>query len=181
MPFAKHVTESIQMYEPGFSSPEPYYEECTLTIKDQDGKALLGSTDAQVKVRGNWTTCYDKKPLKIKFTEKQSLLGLNDSAAFKNWLLLVEYKDCSMLRNKAVLYAARQILGADGLYAADADFVQVEVNGKYLGLYLLAEMQQAGKNRVDVNESEVNYNGTDTGYFLEFYGYFDNELKLRSI
>ena len=178
-PIAKHVTESIKMYDPGFSAPEPYYENCTLTIKDGNGNALLESTDAQVKVRGNWTTCYDKKPLKIKFAEKQSLLGLNDSAAFKNWLLLAEYKDCSMLRNKAVLYAARQILGADGLYAADADFVQVEVNGKYQGLYLLAEMQQAGKNRVDIKEPEVDYKGTDIGYFLEFDGYFDNEDELH--
>lgn len=179
-PVAEHVTEQIQTYfEPDFDAPAPYYEECSVTLKYPDGKVLPGSADAQVKVRGNWTTVYQKKPLKIKFAEKQSLLGLNNSSAFKNWLLLAEYKDCSMLRNKSVLYAARQILGMDGLYAADADFVQIDVNGEYMGIYLLTEMQQAAENRVDISKPDNGYTGTDIGYFIEYDGYFDNEDDLR--
>lgn len=178
-PVAKHVTESMKMYDPSFDAPEPYYEDCTITLKDSDGSILLDGAEAQVKVRGNWTTIYEKKPLKVKFTEKQSVLGLNDSAEFRNWLLLAEYKDCSMLRNKAVLYAARQILGSDGLYASDSDFVQVELNGKYIGLYLLAEMQQESDNRINVSKPGKDYKGTDIGYFLEYDGYFDNEDDLH--
>ena len=34
---------------------------------------------------------------------------------------------------------SREILGADGLYAADADFVRVTINGEYWGVYLLAD------------------------------------------
>ncbi len=180
-PISRHVTEWIRRdFEPDFDAPEPYYEDCSVSLCGTDGKTLLDGADAQVKVRGNWTTVYPKKPLRIKFTEKQGLLGLNNSNAFRNWLLLAEYKDCSMLRNKAVLYAARQILGADGLYAADADFVQVEVNGEYMGLYLLTEMQQAAKNRVNITEAEENYTGTDIGYFLEYDGYFYTEDDLHS-
>ncbi len=179
-PVAKHVGEQIKNeYDPSFDAPVPYYEDCSITLKGSDGSTLMDSADAQVKVRGNWTTVYPKKPLRIKFAEKQGMLGLNDSAEFKNWLLLAEYKDCSMLRNKAVLYAARQIFGADGLYAADADFVQVEINGEYMGLYLLTEMQQAVNSRVDISKTEKEYTGTDIGYFLEYDGYFDNEDDLH--
>ena len=178
-PVAAHVTEIIKQWDNTFDAPAPYYEDCSITLTGSDGKVQLNGADAQVKVRGNWTTLYPKKPLKIKFSEKQDMLGLNNSSGFKNWLLLAEYKDCSMLRNKAVLYAARQILGADGLYAADADFAQIEINGEYMGLYLLAEMQQAVKDRVDISKVKKDYTGTDIGYFLEYDGYFENEDALH--
>jgi spore coat protein CotH len=94
--------------------PEPYYEACKITLTDTDNTVLLSGIDAQVKARGNWTTTYDKKALKIKFTQKQNMLGLNDGAQMKNWLLLAEYKDASMLRNKTALSIASEILEKDG-------------------------------------------------------------------
>ena len=88
-PFALHVSEAIASWTPGFEiPPAPYYEDCSVTIRDKDGNTILEPADAQVKVRGNWTTVYQKKPLKIKFAEKQGMLSLNDGAEQKNWLLL---------------------------------------------------------------------------------------------
>ncbi len=180
-PVAKHVAEAIASWTPDYEMPpEPYYEECTVTLKDGSGKTLLEPADAQVKVRGNWTTNYDKKPLRLKFNEKQSLLGLNGGTAFRNWLLLAEYKDASMLRNKAALYASREILGKDGLFAADCDFVQVEINGEYYGMYLLSDMQQVNEGRINITDPEKDYQGTDIGYFMEYDGYFYNEDELHS-
>lgn len=154
-PVAGHVSEAIASWTPNYKiPPEPYYEDCTITLKDKNGEVTVDSADAKVKVRGNWTTVYDKKPLKIKFNEKQSMLGLNNGAEQKSWLLLAEYKDASMLRNKAALYASREILGEDGLYAADTDFVQVIINGEYLGLYLLSDTQQVSSNRVNITEPQ---------------------------
>ena len=179
-PVARHVAESIATWTPNYDMPpEPYYEECTITLKDADGTKLLSPSGAQVKVRGNWTTVYPKKPLRIKFDEKQNMLGLNDGAEQRNWLLLAEYKDASMLRNKAALYASREILGADGLYAADSEFVQVEINGEYYGVYLLTDMQQVSSHRIDITEPTDGYEGTDTGYFLEYDGYYTNEDELH--
>lgn len=178
-PVAAHVAKLLRSWGEKCDAPAPYYEDCLISITGSDGKVELQPADAQVKVRGNFTTMYPKKPLRIKFAEKQSVLGLNGDAGFKNWLLLAEYKDCSMLRNKATLYAARHILGADGLYAADADFVQVEINGEYAGLYLLTEMQQEVKKRAYATRPKDGYTGTDIGYFLEFDGYFENEDELH--
>ena len=180
LPVTRHVAESKASWTPGYKIPvEPYYEDCSVTLTDSSGNTLLSPADAQVKVRGNWTTTYDKKPLRIKFTEKQNMLGLNNGAQQRNWLLLAEYKDGSMLRNKAALYASREIMNDDGLYAADSDLVSVEINGEYYGVYLLTEMQQVSSARVNITEPEKDYTGVDIGYFLEYDGYFCNEDELH--
>lgn len=180
-PVSKHVAESIASWTPGYKMPpEPYYEDCAVTVTDMDGTVLIGGADAQVKVRGNWTTNYAKKPLRIKFAEKKSMIGLNGGNEYRNWVLLACYKDGSMMRDKAALAAARGILGADGLYASDAEFVEVEINGVYWGVYLLAEMQQINTGRVDITEAEKDYEGTDIGYFMEFDGYYVNEDPMQA-
>ena len=77
-PVARHVAESIASWTPNYEMPPaPYYEACTVTLTDADKTVLLDAVNANVKVRGNWTTSYDKKPLRIKFDESQNLLGLN--------------------------------------------------------------------------------------------------------
>ncbi len=180
-PVAQHVAEQIASWTPGYQMPPaPYYEACQITLYDPKQDGTPAALDAEVKVRGNWTTTYDKKPLRIKFTEKQNLLGLNGGAEFKNWLLLAAYKDGSMLRDKTALSIAREILEPDGLYAADAQLVEVQINGEYWGVYLLTEQQQVDNDRIAITEPEQpDYTGTDIGYLLEFDGYYYNEEPLQ--
>ena len=179
-PVKRHVAKSIASYTPGYVIPvEPYYVDCAITVTDETNVVTLESIDAEVKVRGSWTTSYEKKPLRIKFNKKQSMLGLNDGAEFKNWVLLAEYKDSSMLRNKTVFQIANEILEPEGYYCTDAKLVEVTINGKYWGVYLLAEQQEAKENRVNVPEPEEDYTGTDIGYFLEFDGYYFDEDELQ--
>lgn len=175
-PVTKHVAQAIAFWTPDYEMPPaPYYEDCTITLTDEAENTVLDKVEAEVKVRGNWTTSYDKKPLRIKFKKKQSMLGLNEGQAYKSWVLLAEYKDASMLRNKTALTIAGEILEKDGLYASDAELVEVRINGEYWGVYLLAEQQQINKGRIDITEAEDDYTGTDIGYFLEFDGYYMNE------
>ena len=180
-PINRFVAKSMASWTPGFKIPaEPYYEACTVKLTNTDGSVLLDNASAQVKVRGNWTTKNPKKPLRIKFDEKQSMLTLNDGAKMKNWLLLAEYKDLSMLRNKTALQIAREMYKDSGLYAADCEFVEVTVNGEYWGMYLLTEQQQINSDRVNITKAEEGYKGTDIGYFLEFDGYYKLEDKLNA-
>ena len=179
-PVSEHVSTQIASWTPNYQMPPaPYYEDCIITIEDPSANVLLDSAEAQVKARGNWTTIYEKKGFRIKFAEKQNLLGLNDGAEMKNWVLLAEYKDASMLRNKTAFTIANEILNKDGLYAADTEFVEVYINDEYWGVYLLCEYQQVDENRVDVFEPEEDYMGTDIGYFLEFDGYYYTEDELN--
>lgn len=179
-PVARLVSSAIASWTPGYKIPlVPFYKDCKITITGTDGVASLFDAEAQVKVRGNWTTNYPKKGLRIKFTEKQNLLGLNNGAEMKNWVLLAEYKDGSMLRNKAALQIANEILNNDGLYAADACLVEVVINGEYWGVYLLSELQQVNENRVAITEPEKDYTGTDIGYFMELDGYSSYEDPIQ--
>lgn len=180
-PVARHVAQRIATWTPNYKMPpEPYYTDCSVSVTDADDKLLIDSADASVKVRGNWTTAYNKKPLRIKFDTKRSMLGLNDGGEYKNWLLLAEYKDFSMLRNRTAFQLAEEILGKDGYYAADSQLVEVTINGEYWGVYLLTEQQQINSGRVEVTEPEKGYTGTDIGYFIEYDGYYYNEAPLQS-
>ena len=91
-PVAGHVSKLIASWTPGYTiPPEPYYEACKVYMTTAKDSGTPAAVDADVKVRGNWTTNYDKKPLKLKFAEKTSLAQLADGEGFKNWLLLAGY------------------------------------------------------------------------------------------
>lgn len=179
-PVDGYVSQMISTWTPGYKiPPEPYSVDCTVTLSDEKENVIFDSAAGTIKVRGNWTTNYDKKPFRLEFAEKQSMPGMNGENTFKNWILLSEYKDASMLRNKSALELSDAILGEDGLYASDAEFVEVYLNNEYWGVYLLAETQQINKNRVNITKAEKDYKGTDIGYLLEFDGLFFNEKPLQ--
>lgn len=179
-PVVRFVAENIITWTPGYVIPvEPYYVECTITYTGTDGKVTVDDAAGQVKVRGNWTTMYEKKPLRIKFGEKQSIGGVNGGRKFRDWVLLASYKDLSILRDKAAFDLGRKILRED-LYCSDCELVEVEINGQYWGVYLLAEQQECANGRVSVPEPKQDETGPDTGYFLEFDGYYYLEEPLES-
>ena len=153
------------------------YTDCTVSVSGCEDAYVLDNTAAQVKVRGNYTADYEKKPLRLTFTEKQPMLGLNGGSAFRSWVLLAEWKDSSMLRNAAALFLGRQLLGSDGFYSSDTCFTEVYVNGQYWGVYLVAEQQQVNKHRVDVAEPADGYTDTDIGYLIEYDANYDAEPR----
>ena len=178
-PVTRFVAEDIITWTPGYVIPaEPYYVDCTVSYTGTDGKVSVDGAAAQVKVRGNWTTSYEKKPLRIRFGEKQPMGNVNGGRKFRNWVLLAEYKDLSMLRDKAAFDLARKIMRED-LYCSDCELVEVEINGEYWGVYLLAEQQECAKGRVNVPEPKKDETGPDTGYLVEFDGYYYLEDPLK--
>ncbi len=151
------------------------YSTCEISVISNVEEQNITDASAQIKVRGNGTARYDKKPYRIKFDQKQSMLGLNDNLKAKSWVLLAEYTDKSMLKNATAFYLAQQILGTNGYYVSDYKFVEVYINNFYQGIYLLAEQQQVNKKRVNITEPEKNYEGTDIGYLLEMDTYYIDE------
>lgn len=136
----------------------------------------LSEISAQVKVRGNGSAEYNKKPFRIKFDKKQVMLGLNDNLKAKSWVLINEYNDRSRMRNFSAYYISNYLFNHDGYYSTDMRFVEVYLNGEYNGLYLLCEQQQINKGRVNINEAAEGYTGTDIGYFFELDTYYYKEL-----
>lgn len=169
-PIAKHVKES-QMSWGDYSNagaPDPYYVDCEIF----EGDTSKGM--AEVKVRGNWTTVYDKKSLRIKFKKgnEQNLGGLHGGAAYKNWVLLAAFKDASLLRDAVGFRMYRDLFPG---YASDAKLVELEVNGVNFGVYILAEQQEA--KRLNLTEPEGKAVNTDIGYLIEFDSYYYTEKE----
>lgn len=153
------------------------YVDATITTVD-GAKEQYNFIDAKakVKVRGNYTLNYEKKPIRIKFEEKQMMFGMNNDYKAKSWVLLAEWKDLSMLNNSVTLYMGHAILGNDGYYNTDFMYSKVYINDQYWGLYLLAEQQEVKGKRFDVTEAdETNPNDLNIGYLVELDSYYTEE------
>ncbi|WP_158828664.1 CotH kinase family protein [Mucilaginibacter lacusdianchii] len=119
----------------------------------------------QAKGRGNSTwMLYPKKPYRLKFDNKTAMLGM---PAAKNWALLANYNDKSLMRNRIALMLGRR-LGAD--FTSDSRFVELYLNGDYVGNYLLTSHVEVNENRVNIKELKpTNTSDEDItgGYLLE--------------
>lgn len=155
------------------------YVNATISVNHCEDKYALNQVSGKVKVRGNYTSTYAKKPIRIKFDNKQSMLGLNNNSKLKSWVLLACWKDTSLLRDASAFYLGNALVESDGFYCSDFRFVKVYLNGSYNGVYLLAEQQQINGKRVDIPESKSESDSVNTGYFLEFDGYYMNEPDIQ--
>lgn len=154
------------------------YTTCKVSVDNCVTNYEMSSISAGIKVRGNYTANYEKKPFRIKFDKKQNLLGLNNGSKCKSWVLLADYKDSSMLRNSASFYLGKTILGSDGFYSTDYRPVHLYLNNNYWGMYLLCEQQEVNSNRINISEPEDNATNTDIGYLMEYDGYYTDEQAL---
>ena len=133
----------------------------------------INNASCKVKVRGNSTATFPKKPYRLKFDEKQKMLGLNNDLEAKSWVLLAEWQGYTV-SNFLALNISKQILGED-YYCSDCTFVILKINNEYNGIYLLAEQQQINKGRVEINEVDKNYEGVDIGYLVELDARYETE------
>lgn len=138
--FALYITTDGGL---GVKSKDDYVD-CYISL---DGKGEYGdySGPARIKGRGNSTWLwYDKKPYRIKLAEKHKMLGLDKN---KDWVLLANFRDPTDLMN-AFVFEVADWMGMD--YVNHTRFVEVWLDGDYIGLYQLTEQIEQGKSRVDV-------------------------------
>jgi len=113
----------------------------------EGGEYDIDEAPAELKTRGNSTFMYRKKPYQIKFDKKTDLFGMGKA---KKWILLANFVDGSFVRNKIVFDLAERI----GMpYTPESVFVNVYIDGEYVGLYQLCEKIEIGDSRVPL-ESE---------------------------
>ena len=154
------------------------YVECNVNIRNTDVSVI---TDAPARVRGRgnttWTTISDKKAYRVKFDKKTDLFGMGRE---KDYVLLSNYRDYTLMRNDLVFRTARKMELA---YTSEAEWVHLYLNGKYEGLYLLCEQTETGENRVNIGKDDADgateRTGEQTGFLLEIDGagdYEDNQF-----
>lgn len=97
-----------------------------------------------IRGRGNATwRNFEKKPYKTKLDNEESLLGLGSS---REWILLAEYLDLSLVRT-AYLFELSRLAGLP--YTPGYRHVELYLNGEYLGVYVLVETVRNSVGPID--------------------------------
>lgn len=152
---------------------EPYVN-AILRIVDGDEVTIYDALG--IRGRGNSTWNLPKKPYRIKFDKKQKLLG-DDYANAKSWTLLANHGDKTLMRN-AVAACIGKFAGQP--FTAAAKFVDLVVNGKYLGSYQISDQIEVRSKRVDIVEQEDEATAESNitgGYLLEVDGFAYQETS----
>ncbi len=116
---------------------------------------IYGETEAEtapmpltVRGRGNSSFKMPKYGMKLEFTDKVSLLGMPKN---RDWALIANFGDKTHLRNY-MMYRLSDWLQVR--YAPRCTFVELYLNRKYMGLYLLSETVKVAKDRVNMAEGD---------------------------
>ncbi len=114
-----------------------------------NGAAGVPALTASAKIRGRgnstWIAPTDKKPYKLKLDAAAPLLGL---PADKNWALLANYYDRTMLR-EALAFSWGN--ASSLAWTPRTVFVELILNGDYRGVYQVAETVDVAPSRVAVD------------------------------
>lgn len=133
----------------------------------------------QIRGRGNSTWNLAKKPYKIKFSQKEKFLGKRYAKA-KKWTLLANAGDKTLMRN-AITYALGDWLGLKNTPARK--FVDLTLNGNYLGNYQISDQVEVRPHRVNITEQDyplTSESDITGGYLLEVDGFVDGNCFYTS-
>lgn len=100
----------------------------------------------EIRGRGNTTWWMPKRPYKISLSEKTALLGMPPA---KDWVLLANYSDKTLLRNSLALDFAGKLRQK---FTPKSRPVDLTLNGFALGSYLLTEQIEIGPNRLNLTK-----------------------------
>jgi len=131
------------------------YVDATIRVIDNNGKRKSSILESAVTIkgRGNSTWIMPKKPYRLKFDKKTSLLGRPKD---KSWVLLANYMDNTCGMRNATALAIGHLSKLD--FTPTVYPVEVFMNGQHQGTYQLCEHMKISEDRVNV---------TDDGFLIE--------------
>jgi len=122
------------------------YRKCNIHIDSRNDSWNYSGT-GKIRGRGNssWAW-YPKKPYRLKLDKKAEILGLGKN---KDWVLLANYRDPTDLMNTFVFNWGEAV----GLPCTNhTRYVEITLNGEYIGLYQLTEQVEVAKTRVNIDD-----------------------------
>jgi hypothetical protein len=129
--------------------------------------------NGKIRGRGHTTWGQPKNPYKVQFSNDASYAAVPDVLGMlksRNWALLADYFDRSLMRNKLALTLGSSSVFADGLkWGPVGQHVEVTLNGDYVGVYLLTEDIRIAAERLNIKKmsSSATVNDVDGGYIVE--------------
>lgn len=143
-------------------------------VISKGGKKIVEDT-CTIRLRGNASMGFPKKPYRFKLNHKHKLCG--SSAKAKKWTLINNYGDKTLMRNLLAFHIS-QCLQLD--YTPFGTPVDVVVNGEYKGCYQLCDQIEVHKDRVEIEEmDETMTSGEELtgGYLIEIDAYANQEAS----
>jgi len=126
------------------SGPVPDKEKVTarMTVRDDGRTHYRGRIG--IEVRGQSSQLFPKKAYSVELRDRDaSLLGL---PANDDWVLYAAYNDKTLMRNVLAYETARGL----GRYASRTRWVELTLDGRYHGVYVLMEKLELGGERIDL-------------------------------
>lgn len=114
-----------------------------------------------IRCRGQSSFNTDKKSYKIELAKNAEIFGMGNS---KDWVLIANAFDESMLRNKLAYWMADDIGLAD---TPKSVYINVVMNGEQLGCFLLAQQPNVGEDRVEIEEPDEDIDPALYSYMVE--------------
>ena len=156
------------------------YLKATVELEDPDKLYTNGqrfTATARIKGRGNSTWNMPKKPYRLNLDSKAPLLGMSND---KDWALLANYADKTLLRNITAFQIAR-IAGMS--WVPTSISADLYLNGVYRGVYSLTEHVKVSDERLDMNLVTASDNAGEAltgGYLLELDFHYDEPYKFKT-
>lgn len=150
------------------------YVQASLQIRGAGQWESLPAVGCSVRGRGNTTWTWPKKPYLLKLEEKQSVFGMH---RHKRWVLLANFMDRTLMRNMVSMKVS-SLTRLD--WTPGCVPVELVLNGKHQGTYLLIEQVRVDNHRVAVTEMTPEDNSGEAvtgGYLLELDFHYDNEVQ----
>ena len=129
---------------------QPYTEQDAtwLSLIDEDARVCNEAQVDGFRVRGNTSADWVKKPYQLRLSQAQDFL---DMGAAVKWVLLSNWSDKTLLRNKITYDMAAD---AGMPYSPQSRFVDLYLNGEYQGCYQLCEKTEIGPERINIRNLE---------------------------
>lgn len=135
------------------------YKEAVMRL---DGKEYT----LRIKGRGNasWNI-FPKHSYRIKLDSKAGLCGMT---ADRDWCLIGNYADPSLLRNKVASDMAKIMTALP--FTPGYESVDLFINGEYFGVFMLSEKIEDDEDRVPLGDRVTDAEGNilDMGFLIEF-------------
>ncbi len=166
------------------------YVDATYVLTNPAAAVTGVALNGKIRGRGNTTWGQPKSPYKVQFSNDASYAAISDVLGMKkqrNWALLADYFDRSLIRNKLALSLGSSSVFADGLkWSPSGQHVEVWLNNDYIGVYLLTEDIRIDPARLNLKKmsSTPAAGEVDGGYIVEVdfrldcYKGFDFTLQL---
>ena len=171
------------------SKDSEWVESDLFTVYKADGTVDVDNASCGIRLRGNSTQNFPKKPFAIKLASKAEVLGM---PKHKRWVLLANWMDRTMLRNAVAFEVAHRVdsayIGSGIGWSPRGTSVEVVMDGRHVGNYYLCEQIKIDGDRVDIKDciediiDDGNPNPTmaDCGYLLEFDDNYDEVDKFHT-